>query len=251
MEERKAQHSNVCTAAISIREMFDMKTLLAEDSESLQRTLSSGLRHSGYSVDQAFDGEEALRYLQANQYDVVVLDIMMPKLDGVTLLKKLRNQGDSTPVLILSARDTTEDKIIGLDLGADDYLVKPFSFDELLSRLRALTRRASAEDQSISSITRLGELAINSIERTVEFKSMPVLLTPHEYKILSLLTRRCGQVFSHDQLIDKLYSCEQDVTRNVIEVHVSSLRRKLRAAGTQELILTRRGFGYYMAAPLS
>ena len=242
---------NVCVSPSPTREQFDMKTLLAEDSESLQRTLSAGLRHSGYSVDQAFDGEEALRYLQANQYDVVVLDIMMPKLDGVTLLKKIRSQGDSTPVLILSARDTTEDRICGLDLGADDYLVKPFSFEELLSRLRALTRRTNAKDQSISSITRFGELTINSIERKVEFKSEPVLLTPNEYRILDLLARRCGQVFSHDQLIDRLYSCEQDVTRNVIEVHVSSLRRKLRAAGSKELIMTRRGFGYYMAAPQS
>lgn len=223
-----------------------MKTLLAEDSESLQRTLSAGLRRSGYSVDQAFDGAEAEQYIQCNRYDVIVLDIMMPKLDGLQLLDNLRRGGDSTPVLVLSARDTTDDRINGLDIGADDYLIKPFSFEELLSRLRALTRRANSGNQNISSVLNLGELTINSLHRMVEFKSVPVLLTPHEYKILSLMAHRRGQVFSHDQFIDRLYSSEQDVTRNVIEVHVSSLRRKLRAAGSSELIMTRRGFGYYI-----
>lgn len=225
-----------------------MRLLLVEDSHALQRSLSAGLSNSGYSVDQAFDGEEASQHLRAVQYDVIVLDIMMPKLDGLTLLKQLRQRGDKTFVLILSARDTTEDRIKGLDIGADDYLVKPFSFEELLSRLRALVRRGNSGESEIGSLLQVGDLRMNTIDRTVTIDENDVALTPYEYKILNLLLRRRGQVFSHDQLIDRLYANNHDVTRNVIEVHVSSLRKKLRAAGPTDYIKTRRGFGYYLEA---
>ena len=222
-----------------------MRLLLVEDSHTLQRSLSAGLSHSGYSVDQAFDGEEAAQHLLSTHYDVIVLDIMIPKSDGLTLLKQLRQRGDKTFVLILSARDTAEDRIKGLDIGADDYLVKPFSFEELLSRLRAMLRRTNLGEQEISSTLQVGELKINTIERAVTIADKEVVLRPYEYKILNLLLRRRGQVFNHDQLIDRLYSNSHDVTRNVIEVHVSSLRKKLRAAGADDCIKTRRGFGYY------
>ena len=225
-----------------------MRILLIEDSPSLQRSLSAGLHNSAYTVDQAYDGEVAQQYISGSQYDIIILDIMIPKIDGLSLLDKLRRKGDTTSVLILSARDTTEDRIKGLDIGADDYLVKPFSFEELLSRLRALVRRTHSGTQKINSTLNIQGVAINTSERSVVIGDIPVLLTPYEYKILELLVRRQGQVFNHDQLIDRLYTTEQDVTRNVIEVHVSSLRRKLRSAGSDELIKTRRGFGYYIAS---
>lgn len=225
-----------------------MRILLVEDSPSLQRSLSAGLHNSGYAVDQAFDGEQAQLYMSGSQYDVIILDIMIPKIDGLLLLEQLRRKGDTTNVLILSARDTTDDRIKGLDIGADDYLVKPFSFEELLSRLRALVRRTHVGTQKINSILKLQDVSINMIERSVTVRDSLVSLTPYEYKILELLARRQGQLFNHDKLIDRLYSTEKDVTRNVIEVHVSSLRRKLRSAGSDDLIKTRRGFGYYIAS---
>jgi DNA-binding response OmpR family regulator len=225
-----------------------MRILLVEDSPSLQRSLSTGLHNSGYAVDQAFDGEEAHQYITGCQYDVIILDIMIPKINGLALLEQLRRRGDTTSVLILSARDTTEDRIKGLDIGADDYLVKPFSFEELLSRLRALMRRAQVGNQTLDSTLNIKGVTINTIERSVAIDNSLIPLTPYEYKILEHLARRQGQVINHDQLIDRLYSTEQDVTRNVIEVHVSSLRRKLRSAGSDELINTRRGFGYYIAS---
>lgn len=224
-----------------------MRVLLVEDSHTLQRSLSTGLRNSGYAIDQAFDGLEAKNHLACTRYDVVILDIMIPKLDGLALLKQLRQRGNNTPVLILSARDSTEDRIQGLDIGADDYLVKPFSFEELLSRLRALIRRTQVGSTGSNPVLTLHDITINTIERVVRVNDQPILLTPHEYKILELLVRRKGQVFNHDQMIDRLYSSDHSVTRNTIEVHVSSLRRKLRTAGADELILTRRGYGYYVS----
>ena len=228
--------------------VIPMRLLLVEDSPSLQRSLSTGLTRAGYSVDQAFDGESAQQYISSTRYDVVVLDIMLPKLDGLELLKRLRRSGDTTQVLILSARDTLEDRIKGLDIGADDYLVKPFSFEELLSRVRAQARRAQKGRQGIDSLLVVGEVSIDAVQRSVVIGGVSLELTPHEYRLLELLARRRGQVFSHDQIIDRLYSSDRDVTRNVIEVHVSALRRKLRAAGADNLIQTRRGFGYYVAA---
>ena len=224
-----------------------MRVLLVEDSPILQRSLGAGLKHSGYAVDQAFDGEEALQYMTGTRYDAIILDIMIPKINGLLLLEQLRRSGDTTSVLILSARDTTEDRIRGLDIGADDYLVKPFSFEELLARLRALVRRTHVSTKCIDSTLNIDGVTINTIGRSVTIDDSPVLLTPYEYKILELLARRQGQVFSHDQLIDRLYTTEQEVTRNAIEAHVCSLRRKLRSAGSDEMIKTRRGFGYYIA----
>lgn len=224
-----------------------MRILLVEDSPILQRSLGAGLKNAGYAVDHAFNGEEANQYIIGTGYDAIILDIMIPKINGLLLLEQLRRRGDTTSVLILSARDTPEDRIRGLDIGADDYLVKPFSFDELLARLRALVRRSPEGARSTQSTVNIHGVTINTIERSVSIDDSPVLLTPYEYKILELLVRRQGQVFSHDQLIDRLYTNEQDVTRNAIEAHVCSLRRKLRSAGSDEMIRTRRGFGYYIA----
>ena len=218
-----------------------MKLLLVEDSERLQRSLSTGLHKSGFTVDQAYDGEAALACIAVNRYDAIVLDLMLPKIDGLQVLTRLRADGHDCQVLILSANDQTEDRIRGLDLGADDYLVKPFSFDELVSRLRALNRRSSG---SKSPTIDIDGVSIDSVARRVTFDGNPVTLTPHEYGLLEFLSSRRGRVFSHDQLIDQLYDMSSYVTRNAVEAHVSSLRRRLRAAGAPTLVKTRRGFGY-------
>jgi len=218
-----------------------MKLLLVEDSERLQRSLSTGLRKHGFTVDQAFDGEQALSYTATNQYDVIVLDLMLPKIDGLTVLSKIRSDGNDCHVLILSANDQTEDRVRGLDLGADDYLVKPFAFNELVSRLGALNRRRSGVKNPVIEIE---GVKVDSVARQVVFDGQPVALTPHEYQLLEFLARRRGRVFSHDQLIDQLYDAGSYVTRNAVEAHISSLRKRLHSAGASKLVKTRRGFGY-------
>jgi len=218
-----------------------MKLLLVEDSERLQRSLSTGLRKHGFTVDQAFDGEQALSYTATNQYDVIVLDLMLPRIDGLTVLSKIRSEGNDCHVLILSANDQTEDRVRGLDLGADDYLVKPFAFNELVSRLGALNRRRSGIKNPVIEIE---GVKVDSVARQVVFDDQPVALTPHEYQLLEFLARRRGRVFSHDQLIDQLYDAGSYVTRNAVEAHISSLRKRLHLVGAPRLVKTRRGFGY-------
>jgi len=218
-----------------------MKLLLVEDSERLQRSLATGLKRHGFTLDQAYDGEQALAFIAVNQYDAIILDLLLPKLDGLGVLSKLRKQGRNCHVLILSANDQTEDRIRGLDQGADDYLVKPFAFDELVSRLRALNRRRSGIKNPVMEID---GIEVDSVARRVSFAAQPIPLTPHEYRILEFLARRRGRVFSHDELIDHLYDANSYVTRNAVEAHISSLRKRLGAAGAPRLIKTRRGFGY-------
>jgi DNA-binding response OmpR family regulator len=218
-----------------------MKLLLVEDSERLQRSLTAGLRKIGFTVDQAFDGEAALACIAVNRYDAIILDLMLPKIDGLSVLSRLRKDGNACQVLILSANDQTEDRVRGLDLGADDYLVKPFSFDELVSRLRALNRRGSGVKTPAIEID---GVTIDTVARQVCFGETVIALTPHEYRLIEFLAARRGRVYSHDQLIDQLYDMSSYVTRNAVEAHISSLRKRLRAAGAPKLVKTRRGFGY-------
>ena len=218
-----------------------MKLLLVEDSERLQRSLSLGLQKHGFTVDQAFDGEEALAFTAVNDYEAIILDLMLPKIDGLSVLAQLRRDGNDCHVLILSANDQTEDRIRGLDLGADDYLVKPFSFDELVSRLRALNRRRCG---SKSPAIEINGVIIDSVSRQVTFADKAIDLTPNEYRLLEFLARRRGRVFSHDQLIEQLYDANSYVTRNAVEAHISALRKRLQSGGAPKLVKTRRGFGY-------
>lgn len=218
-----------------------MKLLLVEDSERLQRSLSTGLQKHGFTVDQAFDGEQALAFTAVNRYDAIILDLMLPKIDGLTVLTRLRAAGDDCHVLILSANDQTEDRVRGLDLGADDYLVKPFSFDELVSRLRALNRRRSGVKNPVVEID---GVRLDTVARQVSFAGEPIALTPQEFRLLEFLSLRRGRVFSHDQLIDQLYDANSYVTRNAVEAHISALRKRLTGAGAPKLVKTRRGFGY-------
>lgn len=218
-----------------------MKILLVEDSQRLQRSISVGLRTHGYNVDQAYNGRQALEFLESYSYDMVILDLMLPQIDGLTVLKELRRKQNRSYVLILSARDQTEDRILGLDLGADDYLVKPFSFDELLSRIRALSRRPP--DYHSTDI-HIDNLHIDTALRQARLNGHSLLLTPTELSLLEYLARNRGRVITPAQLIDQLYDASAEVSRNAIEAHVSSLRRKLKSAGAPPLISTRRGFGY-------
>ena len=218
-----------------------MKLLLVEDSQRLQRSLAAGLQKNGFTLDQAFDGEQALSYIATNDYDAIILDLMLPGIDGLTVLTKLRGDGRDCHVLILSANDQTEDRVRGLDLGADDYLVKPFSFDELVSRLRALNRRQSGNKNPLLVID---GVEIDTVSRRVSFGGRPIDLTPHEYHLLEFLAHRRGRVFSHDQLIERLYDAGSYVTRNAVEAHISSLRKRLTAVDAPKLVTTRRGFGY-------
>ncbi len=195
------------------------------------------------AVDQARDGHEGLAFIQANDYEVIVLDLMLPGMNGLEILKTIRQQGNTTHVLILSARSQVEDRIAGLNYGADDYLVKPFLFDELLARVRALSRRKYSAKNPLIKIQ---GLEINTAACTVQFKNHPIDLTPTEYSILEYLCRRKGQVLSHDQLIFMVYDSLSEAGRNTIEAHMSTLRKKLRETGINNLIKTRRGFGYYI-----
>lgn len=218
-----------------------MKLLVIEDSERLRRSLQQGLTRIGFSVDFAEDGKKGLAFSRTNEYSVIVLDLMLPQMDGMTVLKTLRREGNMTPVLILSARDQLQDRVSGLDIGADDYLVKPFAFDELCARIKAIARRRF---ESKSPLVVIDGITVDIGKRQVLARGKPVSLTPTEYGIIEYLVLNRGRVLSKDKLLDQLRSSEMDVTSNVVEVFVSNLRKKLSEVGIDELIITRRGYGY-------
>jgi DNA-binding response OmpR family regulator len=221
-----------------------VRVLVVEDSDLLRDSIAKGLREAGYSVDVAADGENGLWLAKSNDYDVIVLDLMLPKLDGMTLLSELRVQGNSSHVLILTAKDSTEDRIAGLDCGADDYLVKPFSFGELLARVRALVRR---EYRNKSPTMTLSDLEVDTNNRVVRRGGRPIELTPREYALLEYLTLRAGQVVSRADIWEHLYEFDSTATSNVVDVLVKRLRQKLEAHESPRLIHTKRGFGYLLA----
>lgn len=221
-----------------------MKLLVVEDSERLRRSLGQGLQRAGFAVDLTANGREGLAYASINDYDVIILDLMLPQVDGLTVLKTLRRQGTNTHVLILSARDQVEDRIRGLELGADDYLIKPFSFDELCARVRALVRRRY---ESKDPILRVGGIEIDTARQLASREGRPLPLTPTEYSLLELLALRRGRVVTRDQILDHLYDSAAEVSSNVIEVLVCSLRKKVQpeeGPPQPPLIVTRRGRGY-------
>ena len=220
-----------------------MKILLIEDYGPVRKYVSRGLREAGYAVDTAADGEEGLWYAETGEYDAVVLDLMLPKKDGRAVLDRLREKGNPVPVLILSARDALEDRVDGLNRGADDYLVKPFAMEELLARVDALVRR---KYKSVSRIVRVDDLVIDRNERTVTRAGRPIELTAREYAILEFLALRAGKPVSRTELWEHLYDFSAEPGSNVIDVHVSALRKKIEAGGLSRLIHTRRGLGYML-----
>lgn len=213
-----------------------MRVLVIEDDPLLQRSLAASLREENFAVDTADDGEEGLFKARETNYDVIVLDVMLPKLDGWSVLAGLRPIR-RTPVLMLTARDTVPDRIKGLDLGADDYLTKPFDLDELLARLRALIRRTSGQTQSVVII---GDLTLDTAARRATLAGDEVVLTAREYALLEYLALHRGQVVSRTELYEHLFDENDSTLSNLLDVHVSNLRKKL----GRDLITTRRGHGY-------
>jgi DNA-binding response OmpR family regulator len=222
-----------------------MRVLLVEDSERLQRSVGTGLRRAGFAVDVTGDGEEGLWYATGNDYDVVILDLMLPKLDGLSVLRRLRAAGRDTHVLVLTARDAVEDRVLGLRSGADDYLVKPFAFDELLARVQALARRAHGVKRPV---VRVAGIAIDSGRRTVTRGGAAIDLPPREFALLEYLAMRQGQVVSRAEIEQHLYDDRADPMSNVVESAVYALRRKIDPPGGPSLIQTRRGMGYLLGA---
>jgi DNA-binding response OmpR family regulator len=218
-----------------------MRLLLVEDYGPLARSVAQGLREAGYVVDAAADGAEGLARAEEGSYDAIVLDLMVPKLDGLTLLERLRGGGSQTPVLILTARDEVSDRVAGLDRGADDYLVKPFAFDELLARLRALIRRRY---QAPASVIRIADLEVDTIARTVRRAGRAVTLSAREYALLEYLALRRGQVVTRIEIWKHVYDFAAERGSNVIDVYVGYLRRKVDDGHTHKLLSTHRGLGY-------
>jgi len=218
-----------------------MRILLVEDDRLLGDGLQAGLRQAGYAVDWLRDGEAAVAALTTERFTAVVLDLGLPRRDGLSVLQWLRNRHDATPVLILTARDQLQDKIRGLDLGADDYMVKPFDLDEVTARLRAVVRRAHGRSEPVLT---LGAVELNPAARSVMRAGQPVELTPREFDLLHLLLQHADRVLSRRAIEEQLYTWNDAVDSNALEVHIHHLRRKL----DTELIRTVRGVGYMATA---
>jgi two-component system, OmpR family, response regulator len=214
-----------------------MRVLVIEDEPDLRALLSQALEERGYAVDVAADGREGLFKALGWRYDSIILDLMLPELDGWGVLKELRRQGHLEPVLILTARDALRDRVSGLDLGADDYLGKPFEFEELLARLRAMTRRAAGK---ASAVIEIDNIRIDTASQTVYRSGEPVALTPREYSLVELLALHRGELITRHRIYDHLFDEDDDSLSNLVDVHVSNIRKKL----GKDFIVTRRGLGY-------
>jgi DNA-binding response OmpR family regulator len=219
-----------------------MRVLVVEDSDHLREALRAGLAREGFAVDVAADGELGLRYARDNPYDVLVLDLMLPKLDGMRVLERLREHEKRPHVLVLTARDRVEDRVNGLNGGADDYLVKPFAFEELLARIHALVRRRY---DGSSSLLKIGELAVDTVARCARVDGCVVDLTAREYALLEYLAVRRGQTVTREEIEDHIYGVHKLPASNAVDSAVCMLRSKLGPAG-KGLIHTRRGQGYVL-----
>ncbi|MEO1006757.1 MAG: response regulator transcription factor [Cyanobacteria bacterium J06638_38] len=219
-----------------------MRILLVEDDFNLAETLAEAITDQRYVVDVANDGESALDYIQALDYDLILLDVMLPDLDGIDLCQKLRSQGHQMPILMITALDTISDKITGLDAGADDYIIKPVDLGELFARIRAQLRRGST---SGAPILEWGVLQFNPSTYEVSYDAHPIHLTPKEYSILELLLRNGRRVLSRSVIIDSIWSLEAPPDEDTVKVHIRSLRQKLRKVGASgDFIETVHGLGY-------
>jgi DNA-binding response OmpR family regulator len=218
-----------------------MKLLLVDDYLPLRKSISKGLREAGYAVDVAADGENALWFAMSGEYDVIVLDLVLPVLDGLSVLRKLRLKEPTPHVLIISAKDAVNDRVRGLDAGADDYLVKPFAFEELLSRIRALMRRKYAQK---AHTIRIEGLEIDTTSQRVWRGEEEISLTLREYALLEYLAMRQGETISRSDIWEHLYDFADTSTSNVVDVYVGYLRKKIDLLGEPSLIRTVRGRGY-------
>jgi two-component system response regulator QseB len=214
-----------------------MRILLIEDDESLGNGTRKGLAQGGYTVDWIQDGQQADQVLQSEKFDLIVLDLGLPQLSGTTILQNLRERGDATPVLILTARDSIEDRVKGLDSGADDYLTKPFDLNELLARLRALQRRFASR---AAPLLQHKELVLDPASHTIIYKEESINLSRREFALLHILLENVGRVLSRERLTQSLYGWGEEVDSNALEVHIHNLRKRF----GQDLISTIRGIGY-------
>ena len=223
-----------------------MKLLVVEDDTTTSTYIARGLREEGHAVDVVADGRDGLVQATTGQYDVLILDRMLPELDGLTLLKTLRGAGNTTPVLLLTAMGAVEDRIDGLNAGADDYLVKPFAFGELSARVNALARRPQALEQE--TVLRAGDLTMDLISRRVTRAGQEIDLLPREFALLEHLLRRTGRVQTRTMLLEAVWDISFDPMTNVVETHISRLRAKVDRPFDSELIQTVRGAGYRIDA---
>jgi len=220
-----------------------MKILVVEDEERVAHFIQKGLKEEGHAVDVSYDGEDGEFLGEINDYDLIILDLMLPKKNGITVCRELRERGVSTPVLMLTARDSVEDKVRGLDAGADDYLAKPFAFEELLARVRALLRRQS---ESKSPILKVADLELDPISRRATRAGKNIRLTTKEYALLEYLMRNPGKVLSRTLIGEHVWDMNFDPESNVIDVYVSHLRNKVDKGFDKPLIHTLRGQGYIL-----
>ncbi len=218
-----------------------MHLLVIEDYRPLQQSLTKGLREAGFAVDSTRDGREGLWYALGNEYDVIILDLMLPGMDGLEILKKIRSKGRKVHVLILTAKDTVQDRVTGLDLGADDYLVKPFAFEELLARVHALLRRSYRQKNPCIKIK---DLRIDLTTQRVWRGREEIQLTPREYALLEYLAIRAGQMVSRSDIWEHIYEFSSTASSNVVDVYIGYLRRKIERPNKPALIHTIRGRGY-------
>ncbi|KKQ48981.1 MAG: Response regulator receiver domain protein (CheY-like) [Candidatus Shapirobacteria bacterium GW2011_GWE1_38_10] len=218
-----------------------MRVLIVEDERRLSNIIKKGFIEDGFAVDQAFDGEEGQYLAESEQYDLIVLDIMLPKLDGLQVCKELRKKSIKTPVLMLTAKSTLEDKVAGLDSGADDYITKPFSFVEFRSRVHALIRRSH---QDISPILSENDLVLDPLKHSVQRANNAIVLTPKEFAVLELLMRHKGEVVSRTMIIEHVWDYNFDGMSNVVDVFVGTLRKKVDTGAKVKLIQTVHGVGY-------
>lgn len=220
-----------------------MRILIAEDEKSLNRIIAKQLKASGYSVDCAFNGEEAYDLISMTDYDAAVFDVMMPKIDGFSLLRRIRNEGNNLPVLFLTARDSIEDRVEGLDLGADDYLVKPFAFEELLARIRVLIRKNSVSNSNIITVA---DLTVDISSRKVKRGDSDISLSAKEYELLQYLAVNNGIVLSREKIEDHIWNYDYEGGTNVVDVYIRYLRKKIDEGHDKKLIHTVRGMGYVL-----
>ena len=222
-----------------------MRLLLAEDERALSDALVAILTHANYSVDAVYDGQEALDYLEGVEYDGVILDIMMPRVDGLTVLRTLRERGDAVPVLLLTAKSEIDDRVEGLDSGADDYLTKPFSSRELLARIRAMTRRQpTLQDPQL----RCGNVTLGRADYVMRGPEGSVRLANKEFQLLEMLMINPGQIISTERFLEKVWGYDSEAEINVVWVNLSALRKKLASVGADFIIKANRGLGYSLEA---
>lgn len=220
-----------------------MRLLLAEDEKSLSRALVAILEHNKYSVDPVYDGEDALYYLENGEYDGAILDIMMPKMDGIEVLRHLRAEGNLIPIIMLTAKSELDDKILGLDTGANDYMTKPFEPAELLARIRAMTRTKTSQ---ADSVIKIGNITLDTTTYKLAGPKGDYTLANKEFQVMELLMKDPGVIISVDSLMDRVWGYDSDADINVIWTYISYLRKKLKAIGSDIEIKAKRNSGYYV-----